>query len=209
VNNVESEGDRELLIDKSVYLAAGVHIGTKIRTKDMKRYVYKIRQDGLAVIDVEKTDERIRVAAKFIARHEPERVLAVSSRIYGFKPVKRFGEFTRIPTVVGRILPGVMTNPSSPSYKEPETVILSDPKVDRQAHIEAIELGIPIISLVDLDNTLYFVDFAIPCNNKGKKALALIYWLLARQVLRERGEIPEDGDLGVGYEDFITEITGV
>ena len=195
-----------LLIDRNEYLAAGVHIGTRTRTKDMDRFIYKIRPDSLAVIDIKKTDERIRIAAKYLSRIEPEQVLAVSARIYGYTPVKMFGRYTGSRVVAGRILPGLMTNPFASNYIEPDVVILSDPKVDRQAHIEAIELGIPVIALCDLDNQLAYVDLAIPCNNKGRKSLALVYWLLARQVLRERGEIPEDGTLEVDYKAFITEM---
>jgi len=197
----------EFLVSKEQYLAAGVHLGTTVKTKAMRRFIYKVRSDGLAILDVTKIDERIRVAAKFLARIEPENILAVSTRIYGYEPVRKFGEVTRIRVMMGRIMPGVLTNPSSKFYCEPEIVFLSDPKVDRQLHMEAIKMGVPVMALCDTDNNVSYIDFIVPCNNKGRKSLALIYWLLARQILRERGEIPPDQeDIGYKYEDFMTKI---
>jgi len=206
---IESEfavEDRELLAPKQKYLSAGVHVGTKIRTKDMSRFIYRVRPDGLCMIDIKKTDERIRVAAKFLARIEPTKILAVSARIYGFRPVRKFAEYIGAVAVTGRILPGMLTNPQAPVYYEPDVVLLSDPRVDKQAHDESVKMGIPVVAFVDADNSLANIDLAIPANNKGRRSLAFIYWLLARQVLRERGDIPPDGELPEDYEAFATRI---
>jgi small subunit ribosomal protein S2 len=207
--NIPMVDDSELLVPKQKYLSAGIHVGSKMRTKDMSRFIYKIRSDGLSMLNIKKTDERIRIAAKFISRFPPEAVLAVSARIYGFRPVKKFSEYTGCRAITGRILPGVLTNPQAPLYIEPEVVLLSDPRVDKQIHDEAVKVGIPVVALVDADNTLEYIDLAIPTNNKGRRALAFIFWLLTREVLRARGSIPPDGELPEGYDSFATRIIGL
>lgn len=192
----------EYLVPLDQYLAAGVHIGTQQKTQDMKKFIYRVRQDGLYVLDVRKTDERLRVAGKFLAKFDPESILAVSVRLYGQKPVKKFGEVTGARTIPGRFLPGTMTNPQVKNFMEPDVLIVTDPRADHQAMKEAIEVGIPIVALVDTENFLSYVDLAIPTNNKGRKALALIYWILAREILYNRKEIESREDFKVPVEDF-------
>jgi small subunit ribosomal protein S2 len=168
----------------------------------MKKFIYRVRQDGLYVLDVRKTDERLRVAGKFLARFDPESILAVSVRLYGQKPVKKFGEVTGAKAIPGRFLPGTMTNPQVKNFIEPDVLIVTDPRADHQAMKEAVEIGIPIVALVDTENFLSYVDLAIPTNNKGRKALALIYWILAREVLYNRKEIESREDFKIPVEDF-------
>ncbi|ADT83115.1 30S ribosomal protein S2 [Thermococcus barophilus] len=192
----------EYLVPLDQYLAAGVHIGTQQKTKDMKKFIYRVRQDGLYVLDVRKTDERLRIAGKFLAKFEPDKVLAVSVRLYGQKPVKKFGEVTGARAIPGRFLPGTMTNPAVKNFFEPDVLIVTDPRADHQALKEAVEVGIPIVALVDTENLLSYVDLAIPTNNKGRKALALIYWILAREILYNRKEIENREDFKVPVEDF-------
>jgi len=196
----------EFLVPLEVYLAAGVHIGTHIGTKHMTRFVYKIRPDGLHILDVRQTDERLRIAAKFIARYDPSKIVAVSVRQYGHKPVRKFCSFVRCKPITGRILPGTFTNPKLEHYAEPELIIVTDPRSDSQALKEAAKVGIPIVAFCDSDNKTDYVELIIPANNKGRKALALLYWLLARQVLRERGDIPPNGELPVSVDEFETKI---
>ena len=209
LSNIPPVEDKDLLIPKQKYLSAGVHVGTKIRTKDMERFIYKVRADGLCMIDIKKLDERIRIAGKFLSRFEPSKILAVSARIYGFKPVRKFAEYTGATYITGRILPGTLTNPQAPLHLEPDVVLLSDPRVDQQIHTEAVKMGIPVLALVDADNTLENIDLAIPTNNKGRRALALVYWLLTREVLRSRGDLGPDEDLPESYDDFATRIMGL
>ncbi|NJE25432.1 30S ribosomal protein S2 [Thermococcus sp. MV5] len=198
----------EYLVPLDQYLAAGVHIGTQQKTKDMKRFIYRVRQDGLYVLDVRKTDERLRAAGKFLAKFDPERILAVSVRLYGQKPVKKFGEITGARSIPGRFLPGTMTNPLVKNFFEPDVLVVTDPRADHQAMKEAIDVGIPIVALVDTENLLSYVDLAIPTNNKGRKALALIYWVLAREVLFNRGDITTREDFKVPVEEFEMRIGG-
>ncbi|MEM1657450.1 MAG: 30S ribosomal protein S2 [Candidatus Jordarchaeales archaeon] len=194
--------EAELLIQLDKYLAAGVHIGTQVKTQSMLPFIYRVRPDGLYVLDVRKTDERIRVAARFLARFEPSKILVVSTRTYGQRPAKKFAEITRARVVTDRFIPGTLTNPSLPNYVDVDVVVVTDPRTDAQALIEAEKAGIPTVALCDTDNSTSKVDLCIPTNNKGRKALSLIYWLLARQVLRERGELPEDGELQIPIEEF-------
>ncbi len=202
-------GDHEYLVPVEQLISAGVQIGTRIKTRFMEPYIYKVRPDGLFIIDTRKTDERIRVAARFLAGFPPKAIAVVSFRLYGQTPVLKFCEVTGAVPIVGRFLPGTFTNPLSPSYTEPEVVLVTDPSADEQAIDEATKIGIPVVALCDTDNTFKNIDLVIPTNNKGRKALAMVYWLLARQVLRERGEIPSDGNLQVPVEEFETKLTEV
>jgi len=199
---VEVPSGEDLLLPRDTLLSAGIHIGTRMRTKDMDPFIYRVRPDGLFVLDVKKTDERVRVTAKFLARFEPPKIAAVAARLYGRDPVRRFCEVTGATPILGRFIPGLFSNPLYPHRIEPGVVIVSDPRADVQAVREASSIGIPVIALCSTDNDFRDVDLAIPTNNKGRRALAVIYWLLARQILRERGEIPPDGDLSFSVDDF-------
>ena len=199
--------EKELLLPQDELLSAGIHIGTKIKTKDMEPFIYRVRPDGLFVLDLNKTDERIRVAAKFLARFEPSKIAVVAARLYAREPVNKFCKIVGCIPITGRFIPGMLTNPLYPNRIEPDVIMVSDPRADSQAVREASSLGIPVVALCSTDNNFSNIDLVIPTNNKGRKALAVIYWLLARQVLRERGEIPPDGDIQLSIEDFEVKIT--
>jgi len=181
-------GEYETLITIDEYLAAGVHIGTQQKTNNMMPYIYRVRTDGLYVLDVQSTDKRIRLAAKFLAKYDPANILVVSARQYGQRPATMFAKAIGAGANVGRFVPNTLTNPAFRGFIEPDALIATDPSGDAQAVNEAVDIGIPVIALCDTNNMTSNVDLVIPTNNKGRKALTLIYWLLARQVLRERGE---------------------
>jgi small subunit ribosomal protein S2 len=199
--------EEELLLPRDVLLSAGIHIGTRMKTKDMEQFIYRVRPDGLFVLDIKKTDERIRIAAKFLARFEPSRVAAAATRLYAQEPVRKFCELTGAMPVVGRFIPGLLSNPLYPGRIEPDVIVVSDPRADSQALKEAASVGIPVVALCSTENDFSGVDLVIPTNNKGRRALAVIYWLLARQVLRERGELPPDKDPPLTIEDFEAKIS--
>jgi small subunit ribosomal protein S2 len=203
------EKETGLLLPIENLLSAGIHIGTRINTKDMDPFIYRVRPDGLFVLDVEKTDDRIRTAAKFLAFIDPSKIIVVSTRLYGITPVTKFCEVTFSHPVTGRFLPGLFSNPNHSSHLEAEVVVVTDPKADKQAVKEASSVGIPVVALCDTDNDFSKIDFVIPANNKGRRSLATIYWLLARQILREKGEIQPDGDLSTPIEDFETKLVEV
>ena len=198
--------EEQLLLPQDMLLSAGVHIGTRMKTKDIEQFIYRVRPDGLFVLDVKKTDERIRVAAKFLARFEPSKISAAAARLYAQEPVRKFCELTGAIPITGRFIPGLLSNPLYPDRIEPNVLIISDPRADSQAVREASLVGIPLVALCSTDNDFSGVDLVIPTNNKGRRALAVIYWLLTRQVLRERGELPPDKDLPLTIEDFEAKI---
>ena len=196
-----------LLMPRDTLLSAGIHIGTRMKTGDMEEFIYRVRPDGLFVLDVKKTDDRIRVAAKFLARFESSKIVAAAARLYAQEPVRKFCEVTGATPVVGRFIPGLLSNPLYPNRIEPEVIIVSDPRADAQAVKEAAAAGLPVIALCSTDNEFSGVDLVIPTNNKGRRALAVIYWLLARQTLREKGELPLDKDPPSTIEDFEAKIS--
>jgi small subunit ribosomal protein S2 len=194
--------DTQLLIPEDVYLTSGVHIGTQQKSADMKDFIFKVRTDGLYVLDVKKTDERIRIAAKFMARMDPTRILIVSARQYGQKPAKVFGKAIGAMVVAGRFVPGSLTNPILPKFVEPEMLFVTDPAADEQALKEALNVGIPIVGICDANNETKYVDLVIPSNNKGRRALATVYWLLTREVLKARGQVASDDEFKMTVEEF-------
>ena len=191
-----------MMVTEEAYMTSGVHIGTRQKTSDIKEFIYKVRNDGLYIIDVKKTDERIRVAAKFLARFENAKVTVAASRLYANEPVKKFCELTGATPIIGRFIPGQLSNPLYTNRIDPEVIVVSDPRADAQAVKEASTVGIPIVALCSTDNEFAGVDLVIPTNNKGRRALAVVFWLLARQILRERGELAADKDPTVTIDDF-------
>lgn len=203
----ETQPAEELLLPRDTLLSAGIHIGTRMKTLDMEPFIYRVRPDGLFVLDVKKTDDRIRVAAKFLARYEHAKVAVAATRLYAHEPVKKFCELTGSTPIIGRFIPGQLSNPQYSSRIDPEVILVSDPRADAQAVKEASKVGIPIIALCSTDNEFAGVDLVIPTNNKGRRALAVIFWLLTRQILRERGELAADKDPAATIEDFEAKVT--
>jgi len=203
-------GDLELLTPMDKYLAAGCHIGTQVRTLDMEPFVYRQRPIGLYVLDVRKTDERIREAGKFLARFDPEKIVVVSGRVYGKKPVETLCYYIGASAFTERFVPGTLTNPNIAGprkYIEPDVVVLTDPRTDQQALNEAARIGVPVVALCDTDNVTTNVDLVIPSNNRGRKSLALVYFLLTKQVLIERGDLAEGVETSFSPDDFEPQIT--
>ncbi|MFW6045377.1 MAG: 30S ribosomal protein S2 [Natronomonas sp.] len=199
--DVMPDEEADLLIHVEDYLAAGIHIGTQQKTKSMERFIHRVRTDGLYVLDVSQTDQRIRTAASFLANYEPEQILVSSSRQYGRFPAEKFADVVGARARTGRFIPGTLTNPDYEGYIEPDVVVVTDPIGDSQAVKEAITVGIPVIAMCDSNNTTSNVDLVIPTNNKGRKALSVVYWLLANETLDRRGAEP-----AYALEDFETEL---
>jgi small subunit ribosomal protein S2 len=197
----------ELLLPRDTLLSAGIHIGTRMKTLDMEPFIYRVRPDGLFVLDVKKTDDRIRVTAKFLSRYEHAKVAVAATRLYAQEPVKKFCELTGSTPLIGRFIPGQLSNPQYPGRIDPEIILVSDPRADAQAVKEASKVGIPIVALCSTDNEFAGVDLVIPTNNKGRRALAVVFWLLTRQVLRERGELAADKDPPATIDDFEAKVT--
>ncbi|MFW6185682.1 MAG: 30S ribosomal protein S2 [Halobacteriota archaeon] len=198
----DSEEGYEYLLSPDEYLAAGVHIGTQVKTGDMRKFIYKVRPDGLYVLDIRQLDERIKLTGKFLAKFDPQKILVVSARQYGQKPAKMMAKIIGAKSIVNRFVPGTLTNPVLKYYREPDVVVVTDPAIDTQAVQEARDVGIPVIALCDSNNMASNIDLVIPANNKGRKALALVYWLITREVMRNRGV----SDFPYSIEDFEAEL---
>ncbi|MFH1126372.1 MAG: 30S ribosomal protein S2 [Candidatus Altiarchaeota archaeon] len=193
-----SEGE-DLLVPLDQYLSNGVHVGLKYKTVDMKPFIYKVRQDKLCVFDVKLIDERLRTAAKFISSFKPEEILVVSNRVYGKTPIRKFAEAIGAKAFIDRFVSGSLTNPSIEAYSEPKLLIITDPTADQQAVKEASEVGITVLAICDTNTRIRNIDFVVPSNNKGKNALALIYWILTKEVAKIQGR-----EFSVPFEDFIS-----
>ncbi|MES3516175.1 MAG: 30S ribosomal protein S2 [Natronomonas sp.] len=199
--DVMPDEEADLLIPVEEYLSAGVHIGTQQKTKSMERFIHRVRTDGLYVLDVSQTDSRIRTAASFLANYAPEQILVASSRQYGRFPAEKFADAVGARARTGRFIPGTLTNPDYEGYIEPDVVVVTDPIGDAQAVKEAITVGIPVIAMCDSNNTTSNVDLVVPTNNKGRKALSVVYWLLANETLDRRGAEP-----AYALSDFETDL---
>ncbi|MDP7001973.1 MAG: 30S ribosomal protein S2 [Candidatus Thalassarchaeaceae archaeon] len=182
------------LVPLDVYERHAVHIGTNQKSADMKQFLDTMQQDssGLHLIDVHQTDSRIRVVANFLSNYESQRVLVVSARQYGQRPARKFAQAIGAKHIVGRFIPGTLTNPRLRTYIEPEIIMVTDPAADTQALNEAVKSGLPVVAICDANNRLRNVDLALPANNKGRRSLALVYWLLSREILKSRGTVSTD-----------------
>ena len=184
-------------------IIAQCHLGGKKITKQMRKYVYKIRSDGVAMFDVNKIYEKIQIAARIIASVDPESVISVSSREAGQRAVYKFGHFTKTQVVTGRWSPGMLTNQTTKKYVEPRLLIVTDPRTDYNAILESSYVNLPVIAICNTDNMLKYVDCAIPCNNRNKYSIAMIWYLLTKAVLelkKEEGEFDKNPSAYVNIE---------
>jgi small subunit ribosomal protein SAe len=170
-------------------LVARCQYGGKKVTKQMKKYVYTIRPDGVAIFDVKKMWEKIQVAARMIASVDPDSVISVSAKPAGQRAVYKFGHFTKTQTVTGRWSPGMLTNQTTKKFVEPRLLIVTDPRTDYNAILESSYVNVPVIAICNTDNNLKYVDCAIPCNNRSNKSIAMIWYLLTKAVLEVKNDM--------------------
>ena len=197
--------EEQFLVPTDTYLKSGIHIGTKFRTKYMEQFIYKTRPDGLSVLNLQKIDERIKIAANFLAQYALEDILILSRRENGWKAVKLFGKATGIRVFAGRYPPGMMTNPQLDIFSEVKIILVTDSWVDRNAILDAHKVGVPVIALCDTNNQSNFIDLVVPCNNKGKKSLGLFFYILAREYMRNRGTIEKTAELDEPIDKWLEE----
>ncbi|MBI2129544.1 30S ribosomal protein S2 [Candidatus Woesearchaeota archaeon] len=197
--------EESFLVPQDIYLKSGIHIGTKFKTKYMEQFIYKTRPDGLSILNLQKIDERIAAAARFLAQFAPEDIIVVSRRENGWKPVKLFGDLTGATVFAGRYPPGMLTNPQLEIYREAKMLFVTDAWPDRNAVMDAIKIGIPVIALCDTNNQSNFIDLVVPCNNKGKKSLGLLFYILTREYMKLRGMIKSNEEFTKTADDFTEE----
>ena len=198
--------EEQLLANQNDYLESGVHIATKVKSPGMKQFIYKVREDGLYLLDLKTIDTRIRTAAEMISRYDPKEIVVTASRIYAIVAAEKFSEAISARFIKGRVTPGVFTNPYREDFSEPKLIVISDSRNEKQAVKEASKVNMPIIALCDTDNSTKFIDLVMPVNNRGRKSLAFVYYLLAREVLMKRGAIKSYEEFQFKLEDFEAKI---
>ena len=194
---------------KKKVLATGIRVGTNVKTKFMRSFINQASPEGLYMLDIDTTLARIKTAAKFVNHFDIKKIIVCSGREYANMPIEKFCELTGARMMLGRFMPGTLTNPSLPFYTEPQLILVSDPEIDRQAVIEATNAGIPVIGIANTDNLTSNIDLIIPANNRGRKALATTYWLLSREILIQKGELTDNQDMKYEIDDFETKIKEV
>ena len=204
LKKMTTENDN-LLIESNEYLKSGIHIGTKFKTKYMANFIYKTRPDGLSVLNLKKIDERLRIAIDFLGRFEPEEILIISRRENGWKGLKKLNELTGIKVIIGRYPPGILTNPNLDTFTEPKVIFVCDPWPDKNAVEDVAKVGIPVIALCDTNNNSNNLDLVVPCNNKGKKSIGLVFYLIAREYMRKKAMLKDSDEMPVKLEEFIEE----
>ena len=200
-----AEERKQFLVPQDQYLKSGIHIGTKFKTRYMEQFIYKTRSDGLSILNLQKIDERISIAAKFLSQYSPEEILVVSRRENGWKALNMFAKLTGAKVVTGRYPPGMLTNPALEIYHEAKILLATDSWPDRNVILDANKVGIPVVALCDTNNQSNNIDLVVPCNNKGKKSLGLFFYILAREYLKNKAMIKNDGEFKASAEDFTEE----
>ncbi len=195
----------EMLVPNELYLKSGIHIGTKFRTKAMERFIYKTRPDGLSVLNLQKIDERLKMGSQLLSKYKKEDILIICRRENGRRAVKAFQTVTGIETFARRYPPGILTNIALETFIEKRLILIVDEWADRNAIKDATKMGIPVIALCDTNNTANNIDLVLPCNNKGHKSLGLIFYVLAREFLKAKGDIKGDADMPLKLDDFTGE----
>ena len=204
-NEIKIETTENLLIDSNEYLKSGIHIGTKFKTKYMAPFIYKTRSDGLSVLNLQKINDRIKLAVNFLSQYEPGDILVCSRRENSWKSLKKLNELTGMKVIIGRYPPGILTNTNLETFIEPKIILVCDPWTDKNAVDDAVRVGVPVIALCDTNNQSNKIDLVVPCNNKGKKSLGLLFYLLAKEYLKARGTIKAEDELTIPLEEFIKE----
>ncbi len=197
---MSAEQEAEILEQLVKY---NVHIGSRIKVKHMEPFIFKMRYDGVYLFDVKKILERLNLAARLISYYPLDKVVAVSTHVFGMKAVQKFAELTGAVAIAGKMPPGTLTNRTLKNYMEPALVIISDPRYDAQALEEARIARVPVIAMCSTDNTCSNVDLIIPMNNRSRTSLPYAFWYLTRKVLEENRQLTPEFDALVKPEDFM------
>merc|ERR1711994_309310 len=196
-NRAKMSGGFEVLkaqqADSTKRVAATTHLGSDNSEVQMEQYIFKRNGDGMHIINLKKTCEKLMLAARAIAAIEnPADVFVVSSRPYGQRAVLKFARYIGSTAIAGRYTPGAFTNQIQAAFREPRLLVVADPRADHQPVTEASYANIPVLAFCNVDSPVRFIDVVIPCNNKGDKSIGLMWWFMAREVLRLRGSISRE-----------------
>jgi small subunit ribosomal protein S2 len=194
------------LVNIDLYLKNGIHIGTKYKNGPMRRFIFKSRGDKLNVMDIQKIDKRLKISVDFLQRYDPKDVLFVSRKRYSLPGMNLLKETFGYNIIYDRFVPGTLTNPNSEHFIEPKLLFIADPNVDRQAIVEAKKIGIPVMALSTTSSNIKDIDFIIPFNNKGKRALALYFWILFKELQKSQGIIKTDKEYIYSVDDFVYQL---
>jgi len=179
--------------DITKMLAATTHIGSDNSETTMEQYIFKKKTDGVNIINLKKTWEKLLLAARAIAAIEnPQDVFVVATRPTTQRAVLKFARYVGCSSIAGRFTPGAFTNQIQAAFREPRLLLITDPRSDHQPVTEGSYANIPIVAFANVDSPTKFIDIAIPCNNKSPQSIGLMWWMLAREVLRLRGSISRD-----------------
>lgn len=200
-----AEEQETLLLDSNEYLKSGIHIGTKFKNKYMANFIYKTRPDGLSVLNLKEIDKRLRLAVNLLSKYEAKDILVVSRRENGWKGLKKLHELTGIQVITKRYPPGILTNTALDTFWEPKIIVVCDPWTDKNAVQDAAKMGIPVIGLCDTNNQANDVDLVVPCNNKGKKSVGLVFYVIAKEYMKAKGLLLGNEEMPAKMEDFIEE----
>jgi small subunit ribosomal protein S2 len=197
--------EENMLVPLDDYLKSGLHIGTKFRTAFMAKFIYKVRPDGLSILNLEEVNKRIDLASKMLSSYDPKEILIVCRRENGFSAVKLFSKITGVDVVSGRYRPGLLTNVELEDFIEKKLILVCDPIPDKNVVEDAAKLGIPVIALCDTNNECSNIDLVVACNNKGKKSLGLIFYIFARSYSLAKGLIKSEKDFKYEIDNFVGE----
>ncbi|MBU1136692.1 MAG: 30S ribosomal protein S2 [Nanoarchaeota archaeon] len=192
------EASRKTLVPIEDYIKVGAHIGTKVITPHMRKYVYRRRNDGIAILDINFTDEKLKELIKLVEKFEPENFILVCKREAGWKAVEKFSELTGVRVFTKKYPAGILTNITLPNFFETDMILVCDPWIDRNAMRDGKKIKKKIFALCDTNNYAFDADFFVPCNNKSSKSLGLILYIIAREYLKSK-KIKKE----VKLEDFV------
>lgn len=200
---VSNDKNQKTLVNIDLYLKNGIHIGTKYKNGPMRRFIFKSRSDKLNVMDVQVIDQRIKTSIDFLARYNPEDVIFISRKKYALFGLTLLEKTFGYKTKIGRFIPGTFTNPVSEHFTEPKLVFIVDPNIDKQAILEATKIRVPIMALATTSSNVKNIDYLIPFNNKGRKSVALFFWILNRELQIKNGFIKSDKEYNYKLDDFV------
>jgi small subunit ribosomal protein S2 len=191
---------KETLVPLTDYIACSVHLGTKVITPDMRKFVYKRRADGLAVLNTNLIDDKLREAVKMLNQFDAKDVFIACKREAGWPAVEKFSEVTGIRCFCKKYPAGIITNIILDNFFEAKMVLVCDPWVDKNALNDALKLDLPVMGICDTNNYAQGIKQIIPANNKSRKSIGIVLYILAREYLKSQGKSDEAKALKM--EDF-------